>query len=155
MQLDDQLSLDEATKFIASRIKDKNDTQRTAEDRIRKRVSYATNSGKLQRGKDGLYRFAYLLVWAREKYGEEHFIDYPFVAFGQPTARLCINVYEAYHPPGDLASCQEALSAMHKEVEQLKAQVDALTPDAHRWRALCEKNKKSASQIRNIAEKKP
>lgn len=79
--INDRLSLDEATKLIAARTTEENDTNRTAEDRARKRITRDAKNGKLHRESNQTFILGYLVDWARTIWPDK-FNDLPFWYLG-------------------------------------------------------------------------
>lgn len=141
--INDRLSLDEATKLIASRTKDATDDDRAAEDRVRKRITRAASTGKLCIEKNGAFILGYLADWARTTWPDK-FNDLPAYVCMSASGTIQSNcsAHATILAP-TLEVCQERLNAANRRIEELEKEVAELRPGAAEWEKLRFKNSRN------------
>ncbi len=150
MDMNDRLSLDEATKLIAPRIKKTLDDDRTAEDRTRKRITRGIASGKLRRELDNTFVLGHLVDWARKTWPGK-FNDMPaYVGMSIQGTFKCEGSASATVRVPTLEICHERLDAAQRRIDELEREVAELRPDAERMRNICQQNKDSARRKRRV-----
>ncbi len=157
---DDELPLycplTEMAIFIATRIQPQGEPFRATNDKVRKRMIYATTKGHLKTVGVDLYHVSQTIAWVQEKWPGK-FDDLFAESSGTATATAVMSdEVEGWVIPGDLLSCREALEQTHRENQRLRtelkaarAEIEHLKPIAMKYEHIREKNTQSAKLPRN------
>lgn len=130
-------TLAEATRRIATCCINPGDTTRQTEDRVRKRIRYAVDTGELRCLPGNRFEVKALLKWASDKWPTE-FDD--SVLTGIPTPRprsLSTGLSAILFPPDDriedaLAEAYERIAELEAENAALRQELEALRTQRNR-----------------------
>jgi hypothetical protein len=133
----DRLRLKEVAALVAGRIGGKDEPYREVEDRVRKRINYAIEHGKLKRESDGMFIAKNFGQWARNVWPGK-FDDLPIIATaagaitsGSDTCGIAIAMpmtLEAAHAV--ITEQVRVIASLQTQIRELEKTVSHLRPDA-------------------------
>jgi hypothetical protein len=158
MSTDGTIPFDEVVRLIVERDSQPYDTPKSAKERAVKRLRYAIKNPTIK-GEGGAEKIrilersggllsAHVFLWLKQKY-PGRFDDLPDVSYGDIC--LPIRVTVTAPPPNRPENVEQAFAkilAMHEEIQQLKAHIREIEPDAMARKLNREKNRASASKPR-------
>ena len=143
--------LAEMAIFIASRVQPQGEPFRATNDKVHKRLKYATKIGRLHTLGPNLCHVPRTMAWAQEKWPGKFEDLFAELSDTATATAVMSDELVGWVIPGDLPTCQKALDETHQEnqrlrteLKELRAEIVRLKPSAQRYKRNCATNAHSA-----------